>query len=1369
MFKRFYTFPKWFPFVVVWLFWLFPAYASVIDVDVTGSVTEGGNSNLTVTFSSNVPADDEYLFYWSIEAGTGNPLDPSSDFTSDSGGEEKVNINSSSYSLTLPLVDDSASEGTEVGAICLLPSNESSFPRTTFTYSSDYTNSGGEPCFNFSIIDNDTPPTISFNSGSSANSEAVSSASIPVSLSASWASTITVNYTVTGTATGGGTDYTLANGMLSFSSGTTTLPIPISSIVDDNIHEGDETVILTLSSPTVATLGSTTVHTYTITENETVPTLSIADISSLEGAFGVNSQPNVAVTLSHPSSQSVSFQWQTQDGTATSADSDYSSDSGTLYILSGDTSINVSPVIFGDDSFENDENFSLVLSNATNATIADNTSIVTIQNDDALPSLSVSSLGAIVEGGGNANVVVALDTPAGVDVSFNYATSDGTASAGVEYSSTSGTATIVAGSPDVTIPVPLTDNSIDNADKTFTFTITNPVQATIGTSSETFTILDDDAVVSIGDISVNETDSTATFTVTVQGPMTASTLDVDYTTVDGSALAGSDYTTKSGTLNFASSQAIPFNSAETQTIVVNLSDDAIVEGSENFDISLSNIVSTGSAIMPDNTGTATITDNEGTPTIQFNAASSSGAESASSAALQVDLSGASASAVTVAYAVTGTATGGGTDYTLADGTLTFNALSTSETITIASIIDDAIVEGSETVIVTLSSPSGASLGSNTAHTYTITDNEGTPTIQFNAASSSGAESASSAALQVDLSGASASAVTVAYAVTGTATGGGTDYTLADGTLTFNALSTSETITIASIIDDAIVEGSETVIVTLSSPSGASLGSNTAHTYTITDNDVLATTVSVSSAASVSEGAGTHSFTVSLSSVAASSLSVDYTTSNGTALAGSDYTSVSSTLNFATGEQTKTVSVTIIDDSDTEASESFSLTLSNPVNVTLGTSSASVSITDNDISIEQSLIDEAETYVRGVSDQLAQEKGHDLIEASHRLIRASLDSVMIQSSVLASKAEPNTPEPRTGFADSTSSQTSRQAFFSQPDTPIPDAQTTFKQNLVGAVKSLDVAADDGSHHAHFNYDLYTPLIRSNDRLITKIAAQTSKQKNGPEARRLIASFALEKKASDEQSAIGRFVHLTHENADFNTEYKGDKNTSGVNIGIYKVYTADVDVLNSAYFSAGISNTDLSLTKSGMLLDSSYLSYQFQTGFSVGRVYKAKRFAGILEFSIDALYDYQNGHDLNITYGISKFNRLMSGKGHHEIIARFEPKANFELGEIKNGKARILQVTPLLKCGTGSMSADCGGGLSAKVSSPFEGDKGHLSFGIRYEHYRDTDFMEYLMNINQNLFNSDQIKLNTELKVDTNDVLPSSSAGQYKVGSSLNVTF
>ena len=146
-----------------------------------------------------------------------------------------------------------------------------------------------------------------------------------------------------------------------------------------------------------------------------------------------------------------------------------------------------------------------------------------------------------------------------------------------------------------------------------------------------------------------------------------------------------------------------------------------------------------------------------------------------------------------------------------------------------------MVEGNETVIVTLSNPSGATLGTDTVHTYTITDND-SAMVDFNATSSSGAESTSSAALQVDLSTSSSSNVTVDYAVTGTATGTGTDYTLANGTLTITAGNTTGTITIASIVDDALVEGNETVIVTLSNPSGATLGSDTVHTYTITDND-----------------------------------------------------------------------------------------------------------------------------------------------------------------------------------------------------------------------------------------------------------------------------------------------------------------------------------------------------------------------------------------------------------------------------------------------------------------------------------------------------------------------------------------------------
>ena len=121
--------------------------------------------------------------------------------------------------------------------------------------------------------------------------------------------------------------------------------------------------------------------------------------------------------------------------------------------------------------------------------------------------------------------------------------------------------------------------------------------------------------------------------------------------------------------------------------------------------------------------------------------------------------------MTVDYALTGTATGSGTDYTLANGTLTINAGTTSGTITIASIINDSLDEDNETVVLTLSNPSNATLGTDTVQTYTIADNDDARVVDFNTSSSTGAESVSSKAITVDLSAVSAKAVTVNYALT----------------------------------------------------------------------------------------------------------------------------------------------------------------------------------------------------------------------------------------------------------------------------------------------------------------------------------------------------------------------------------------------------------------------------------------------------------------------------------------------------------------------------------------------------------------------------------------------------------------------------
>ncbi|MCC7356460.1 MAG: delta-60 repeat domain-containing protein [Candidatus Doudnabacteria bacterium] len=111
-----------------------------------------------------------------------------------------------------------------------------------------------------------------------------------------------------------------------------------------------------------------------------------------------------------------------------------------------------------------------------------------------------------------------------------------------------------------------------------------------------------------------------------------------------------------------------------------------------------------------------------------------------------------------------------------------------------------------------------------------------PEIEFTASTSNGLESATAVNIEVSLDFAADIDTTVAYAVTGgTATGAGTDYTLASGTATI--LATETTVDIATtVVSDLTDEVDETIIITLTNPTNAFLGTNTTHTYTITDDD-----------------------------------------------------------------------------------------------------------------------------------------------------------------------------------------------------------------------------------------------------------------------------------------------------------------------------------------------------------------------------------------------------------------------------------------------------------------------------------------------------------------------------------------------------
>ncbi|TIH06651.1 retention module-containing protein, partial [Pseudomonas leptonychotis] len=138
------------------------------------------------------------------------------------------------------------------------------------------------------------------------------------------------------------------------------------------------------------------------------------------------------------------------------------------------------------------------------------------------------------------------------------------------------------------------------------------------------------------------------------------------------------------------------------------------------------------------------------------------------------------------------------------------------------------------------------------------------------------------------------------------------------------------------VDDSLSEATETVPFTFGA---LTIAGN------IYDNDAVPS-LSINNI-SVNEDAGTATFTVTLSAASGQAVSVNYASSNGSATAGSDYTTVSGTLNFAAGELTQTITVPISDDGLVEVSENFTITLSNPSNATLGVASGTATINDND--------------------------------------------------------------------------------------------------------------------------------------------------------------------------------------------------------------------------------------------------------------------------------------------------------------------------------------------------------------------------------------------------------------------------------------
>jgi uncharacterized repeat protein (TIGR03806 family) len=460
-------------------------------------------------------------------------------------------------------------------------------------------------------------------------------------------------------------------------------------------------------------------------------------------------------------------------------------------------------------------------------------SVDTVPPTISLPSLTITDASTVEGNAGTTELIftVTLDKTTTQTVTVDYATADGTAVSPADYTSASGTLTIPAGTSSANIIISIQGDTTNEADETFTVTLSKPTFATLGSASATGTILNDDAIggatrVNVVGASVLEGDNGTTnlaFTVNLNGPA-SNVITVDYATADNSATAGADYVAASNTLTFNVGQTM-------QTVNIQVNGDTQIETDETFTLALSN--PTGGITLGTATATGTIL-NDDVPVIGVSDASVvEGNSGTRNLTFTVSLNAAGLSDVTVSYSTSdGTATVANLDYLSASGTLTFAPGETSKTVSVT-VNGDTDIEPDENFSFNLSNALGAAIAIASA-TGTIT-NDDLPTMTISRAGIFEGNSATrNMPFTVNLSRPTYKDVTVDYATSDLSATAGTDYTAVNGTLTIPAGAIAGTIMV-SVMGDTDVEPDEEFNLALSNASGANIGVSNA-IGTITNDD-----------------------------------------------------------------------------------------------------------------------------------------------------------------------------------------------------------------------------------------------------------------------------------------------------------------------------------------------------------------------------------------------------------------------------------------------------------------------------------------------------------------------------------------------------
>jgi hypothetical protein len=754
------------------------------------------------------------------------------DYTAVSGSLDFAD-GESNKQFTIQLIDDAVYEGDETVGLSLSGTNAGVLNDATLT-----------------LVENDALPVgrVEFSGSSYRVDENAGTLTVTVQRSGGSEGGGSIDYAISdGTATAG-SDYSGTSGTLSFSDGQISNSFSI-AITDDSLQEGTESVILNLSNPVSVLLGGRDVAEVSIIDDEPTPAMGAIQFSGSSYTVGEgDTEIALPVVRISGTTGAVSVVCTTADSSA-SAGSDYTATQSTVNFASGEIQQSCRIPITDDTTYENDESLVVTLSSPSNGSVLGPTSstVVTIDDNDPVPSAGSLQFDQIeyqqTEGGTAATITVSRTGGSSGSVTVNYATADGTATAGSDYTSASGTLGFANGETSASFQVALLDDSAYEVNETVLLSLSNPGGGAVvgATDSAQLNIVDNEPapatgvlVFTAGDYFVDELDGSVTVNVERQGGSSGAA-QVNYTTSDGTAMAGADYSVASGSLSFADGEI-------SQSFEVFINDDAIYDGTERLNLTLSEPF--GASLGDPSASTITIADDDNPPAagaLDFSASNYSADENGGSVTVSVTRSGGSSGAVSVDYAVLDNTATASFDYGFTTGSFSFaDGESGSKSFDVA-LIDDSLLEGDELARLSLSNvQGGAVLGALSESIITISDDEAqsaSAVLGFTVNSLSVNENGASATLTISRGVTITGSVSVDLTASSSDAVAGTDYNVTTGTLQFTPAETEKLITVE-ILDNTIVDGNRTVSFALANATGTAIidSNNGTLTLTIVDDE-----------------------------------------------------------------------------------------------------------------------------------------------------------------------------------------------------------------------------------------------------------------------------------------------------------------------------------------------------------------------------------------------------------------------------------------------------------------------------------------------------------------------------------------------------